>query len=281
MDLNTAILLGLLEQQVEGILPSNLTDATGQTLSVSYNGTAINYTVITTIYGNDLATDMNPERGKQIVSFGVILQDPQGNVVIAIRGTDGIWEWVHDAEFLAVPCPFLQSAGWTDDGFTAIYKSLRVGTTASSTTVVQALTSLPFKLPINSVTICGHSLGGALVTLLALDIAANTSFKNPTVYSYASPRTGDPVFVTAYNGLVPSTSRIANRMDIVPKLPLPPQYGHVNTLVDINSVSLGIPPKLLVKMDIGCEHHMTTYLYLLSLKNGPALTLPLDPTCAP
>jgi len=69
-------------------------------------------------------------------------------------------------------------------------------------------------------------------------------------------------------------------MDIVPKLPLPPQYEHVNTLFEINSVTIALPPKLLVKLDIGCEHHMTTYLYLLSLK-GPGPVLPLDADCAP
>ncbi|MGD1019334.1 MAG: lipase family protein [Verrucomicrobiia bacterium] len=284
MDLNTAILLGLLEQQVENILPTDLTNIAGQVLTVSHGTTTISYTVITTFYGNDLATDMNPERGNQIVSFGAILQDTNKNVVIAIRGTDGIWEWVHDAEFLSVPCPFLASAGRTDDGFTAIYKSLKIAAASTSLGVAQALATLPpelnFNTPINSVTICGHSLGGALATLLALDIAANTSFKNPTVYTYASPRTGDPVFVTAYNGLSPNTSRIANRMDIVPKLPLPPQYEHVNTLFEINSVTIALPPKLLVKLDIGCEHHMTTYLYLLSLK-GPGPVLPLDADCAP
>jgi hypothetical protein len=284
MDLNTAILLGLLEQQVENILPTALANIGGQILTVGYGDTTINYTVITTFYGNDLATDMNPERGNQIVSFGAILQDTNKNVVIALRGTDGIWEWVHDAEFLSVPCPFLAGAGMTDDGFTAIYKSLKIAATSTSMGVVQALATLPpplnFNTPINSVTICGHSLGGALATLLALDVAANTSFTNPTVYTYASPRTGDPAFAAKYNGLVPNTSRIANRIDIVPKLPLPPQYEHVNTLVDINSVTIALPPKLLVKIDIGCEHHMTTYLYLLSLQgSGPAL--PLDADCAP
>ena len=59
------------------------------------------------------------------------------------------------------------------------------------------------------------------MTLLALDLAANTNFKNPTVYSYASPRTGDPSFASTYNQVVKNSFRIANRLDLVPKLPLP------------------------------------------------------------
>ena len=65
------------------------------------------------------------------------------------------------------------------------------------------------------------------MTLLALDVAANTTFKNPTVYSYASPRTGDPAFASTYNQVVKNSFRIANRLDLVPKLPLPPDYEHV------------------------------------------------------
>lgn len=279
MDLNRAIQFGLLVKAAEAVLPSTITNAAGQTIPATYDPNNIGYRVVTTIYGNDLATDLNPERGKQIVSFGYILQAPNNDVVIAIRGTEGIWEWIHDAEFGTVKCPFLVGAGNTEDGFTSIYNSLRVDVATTSARVVDALAGLPFNQATNSLTICGHSLGGALATLLALDVAANTNFKKPTIYTYASPRTGDPLFVSTYNQVVPNTSRIANRVDLVPKLPLPPQYEHVLGLYELNSVTL-IPPKVLVKFEIACEHHMTSYLYLLSLLAGGTV-LPLDADCVP
>jgi hypothetical protein len=284
MDLNAAILFGLLEQTAENVPPTDLSNLAGQTIHVTYGQSNIAYKVITSFYGNDLATDMNPERGNQLVSFGAILQAANNDVVIAIRGTDGIWEWIHDAEFLAVDCPFLAGAGQTEDGFTALYKSLRIGVDPASTTVTNTLKTLPpalqFQQPIGSVTIIGHSLGAALATLLALDVASNTNFKNPTVFTYASPRTGDSLFASTYNGVVPNTFRIANRLDIVPKLPLQPPYEHVLGLDDLNPVTLTPLPKSLVKFDLGCEHHITTYLYLLSLHGGGTV-LPLDSDCAP
>ena len=86
------------------------------------------YTVVTTIYANDLATDMNPGRGNDEVSIGLVCQaDGTGDVAIAIRGTEGILEWVNDVKFLLVECPFLAGAGHTEDGFTAMYSSLRTG----------------------------------------------------------------------------------------------------------------------------------------------------------
>ena len=277
MDVNQAIHFGLLVKAAETIQPANTATAAGQTLPATYDPDNVAYKVVSTILGNDLATTMNPGRGHQSVSFGFVFQAPNNDVVISIRGTEGIREWIHDFEFLTANCPFLADAGKTDDGFTAIYNSLRVATTSAR--LVDALAALPFNHAVNSLTICGHSLGAALATLLALDVAANTNFKNPTIYTYASPRTGDPLFAHTYNQVVPNTYRIANRVDIVPKLPLPPLYEHVAGLYELNSVKL-IPPRFLVKCELACEHHMTSYLHLLSLLAEKTVQ-PLDAACVP
>ena len=278
MDLNQAIQLAQLVNAAYAILPGNLANAAGTPLMAGNTA----YTVVTTIYANDLATDMNPGRGNDEVSIGFACQvNGTGDVVIAIRGTEGIQEWINDAEFLLVTCPFLAGAGHTEDGFTAMYASLRTGVAAGSPTVVNALATLPFPQPPSSLTICGHSLGGALATLLALDAAANTIFKNLAVYTYASPRTGDPSFASTFDQVVKNSFRVANRLDLVPKLPLPPLYEHVAELYELNPIQLlPLPPKVLVKPTITCEHSLNSYLYLLSLLSGGPL-LPLDPTCQP
>ncbi len=267
IDLIKAIEFAQLVKSAETIQPGTLTNSAGTKITAS--GTA--YTVVTTIYANDLATDKNPSRGNQLVSIGLVCQaDVTGDVVIAIRGTDGIFEWFHDFQFGLVPCPFLAGAGGTEDGFTAMYGSLRTGTVAGAPRVVDALASLPFSLPVASMTISGHSLGAAIATLLALDVAANTTFSNPTVYTYASPRTGDPLFAKTFNKTVKNSFRISNRLDIVTKVPLIPAYEHVNERFSMNPTN--------VKLDIPCEHHLTTYLHLLSNSVGVAV-LPLDSNC--
>lgn len=281
MDLNQAIKFAQLVNAAYAVNPSDLTNSAGQ--SISAGGTT--YTVVTTIYANDLATEMNPLRSANIVSIGLILQAAgAADIVVAIRGTEGVFEWIQDAKFALVPCPFLAGAGNTEDGFSDMYSSLRTGSSAGSPTVVSALAKLSFPRPVNAatpVTICGHSLGGALVTLLALDVAANTIFKNPTVYSYASPRVGDGAFTAMYNHYVSTTFRVANRVDIVPKLPLPPLYDHALGLHEINPVLLlPMPSKILVKPTIVCEHILATYLYLLSVASGGPV-LPLEATCVP
>ena len=271
-DPNTLIQYATLVKLAEAVAPSATVYTPGTPIPITY-GSSVNvtYTAVTTFYGNDLASDKNPARGNQIVSFGFVAQDPTGNVVVAIRGTEGIYEWLQDAQFLAVKCPFLAGAGLTEDGFTAVYGSLKTASGPTGVRLADALANLPYPKTASSLTICGHSLGGALATLLALDIAGNSKFLPPTVYTYASPRTGDPSFADTYNQVVPNTCRVASRFDLVPKVPLPPLYQHVQTLLEVN-------PLLQVKTDLLCEHHLTTYLYLIS-KLGSGPVLPLDPGC--
>jgi len=278
LDVMKAIEFGQLVNATYDTPPGDLTNAAGQALSAG----GVDHTVVTTIYANDLATDMNPSGDDDEVSIGLICQvDQTGDVVIAIRGTEGTKEWIHDADFLQVPCPFLAGAGQTEDGFTAMYESLRTGAQPNSPTVVNALAKLAFPHPVGSVTICGHSLGGALATLLALDVAANTAFSDPAVYSYGSPRTGDSLFASTYDQVVKNSYRIANRLDIVPALPPPVDYEHVLNPYDLNPIRLvPLPPKILVKSDVGCEHSLMTYLYLLSLQSGGPV-IPLESACQP
>ncbi len=279
MDLNDAIHYAQLVNAAYAVDPADVTNHVGDLVPADTR----THKVVSSIFANDLATEMHPERGDQRVSIGLILQDANaGDVVIAIRGTEGIHEWIHDAQFFPVQCPFMPAAGNTEDGFTDMYSSMRTGVDATSPTVVAALPKIKFPRQITSLTICGHSLGAALATLLALDVAANTVDKDfnfpPSVYTYASPRTGDSQFVNMYNHAVPDTVRIANRVDLVPKLPLPPLYEHVLGLYDLSSITI-IPPKFLIKPDIACQHVLTSYLYLLSLQAGGTI-LPLQPICA-
>ncbi|HTY34069.1 lipase family protein [Mycobacterium sp.] len=277
-DVEEAIGFGQLVNAAYATSPGDLTNRAGEALSAG----GVDYTVVTTIYANDLATDMNPGRVDDDVSIGLICQDEKtGDVAIAIRGTEGMLEWMHDAEFLQVPCPFLAGAGHTEDGFTDMYVSLRTGAASGAPTVINTFAKLPFRQPVGSVTLCGHSLGGALATLLALDMAANTKFTVAAVYTYGSPRTGDSLFARSYDQAVKNSWRIANRLDVITALPPPIDYEHVLNPHDLNPIRLvPLPPKVLVKYSVLCEHSLATYLYLLSLQSGGPV-LALEPACKP
>ena len=141
MDLHKAIQYAQVVDAAYAVPPAHTANAAGQVITISLGTTSTAYDVITTLYASDLATDINPRRGTTPVSIGLILQAAATDeAVIALRGTEGIHEWLHDAAFLLVKCPFLPGAGRTEDGFTAMYGSLTTGLAAGSPTVAQALT---------------------------------------------------------------------------------------------------------------------------------------------
>ncbi len=139
--------------------------------------------------------------------FGFVMVSDQA-AVLAFRGTSSAVEWISD--FIAQQGEYLPvtGAGMTHKGFTDIYMTAR-------SQLLNLLEEVPSSLPLF---ITGHSLGGALATLAALDIVHNT-VHNPVVYTYGAPRVGDTHFVRLYNHSVVQHWRIQNEFDIVTHLP--------------------------------------------------------------
>ncbi len=162
-------------------------------------------------------------------------------IYVVFRGTVTISEWISDATLSQVNYTDVANGGKTETGFTAVYDSIRQA-------IMQKVTSLAAAGSYTTLYITGHSLGGALSTLAAPDLAAHTSFNHPIVYTFAGPRAGDPTFASVYNNAIATSWRVVNTNDEVPKLPNPvttvigpppdfkPQlffYEHVNDEYDI------------------------------------------------
>jgi Lipase (class 3) len=242
------------------------------------------YLELATLYANDLYTQKNPRRCKSRVIIGLVLQSEAGDAAIVFRGTEGIKEWVQDAEFLATPFHEVPNAGQTEDGFTQMYRSTTVDDGPAAIPLLRALDGNLFHQPVTSVTIGGHSLGGALATLCALDVAANgpAAFHNPDVFTYASPRTGDKSFAAAYSQRIKNTNRYVDNVDLVPKLPKPlllPRisYVHVSAPIEMDSLRL-IPPRALLQPNPVCWHILSSYLYLMALASESPTSGP-EPQC--
>jgi triacylglycerol lipase len=143
------------------------------------------------------------------------------NIYVVFRGTVTIDEWISDADFPFVPYTNVSNGGMTEMGFTDIYEGLGI---------VDEVNSLSSMGDYDNVFITGHSLGAALAGLALPDIAVNTDFNDPVIYSFASPRVGDSDFKSRYDGFDTESRRVYNTNDEVPKLP-PSALGyvHVNT----------------------------------------------------
>jgi hypothetical protein len=179
------------------------------------------------------------------------------------------------------PFTFVAGGGRTEDGFTDMYRSMTVEEGAGAPTVVKFLGTFAWERAVSSLTICGHSLGGAIATLLTLDVAANAAapFSSPTAYTYASPRTGNHDFVVKYHETVTTTYRFVDTVDLVPKLPGIFPYRHVTDAINMDSLTL-IPPRVRLQPNPVCWHILSSYLYLMSLYSGGAVLKP-EAECAP
>jgi len=277
MNVQAAINAGLFVQFVYNNwnIPSQTVDLTGRDVTTSAGSPVIpgkNYKVITTIYSNDIATDIDPQRPQLegYKTIGIIAADEADatDVVVAIRGTEGIWEWVQDAKFFGRPFPNVTGSGLTEDGFTVMYLSFSLVPGPSSTFRKDVAGILQ---PNATVTVAGHSLGASLATLLALDMSANTKFP-VSLYTLASPRVGDLTFHNLFNHVVPNAYRVANRLDIVPQLPPPVLYFHVGDDTEL------VPPAAMM-FTAQCEHHLSTYLNMLAALIQQQSLYPIDSDC--
>jgi triacylglycerol lipase len=201
--------------------------------------------------------------------------------VVALRGTESTMEWWDDFQWDLVPFAQIPNGGKVAQGFYDIYDSFgtmapgQVGTSAPSAVaadVAQAATSGPAvgidpgSLPL---VVTGHSLGGALATLLVTDLNATTALA-PQAWTFASPQVGDATFAARYAGLSTVSWRIYNKVDVVPYFPIDisDSYQPVATGYAINSLGKA-------KWSLSCAHSLNTYMHVLS----PA-TVPLDQACS-
>lgn len=130
----------------------------------------------------------------------------------------------------------------------------------------QILSALASSSP-TTVIVSGHSLGGGVANLCALDVAQNTSIKDVRLYTFASPKAGNPHFAVAQDvaGFT-EFYQIQNRSDLIPTMPLaaspnvadrthPFLYQHGGTSVQFDS-NWG---------SVEQNHILPTYLYNISL----------------
>ncbi|GGD94512.1 lipase family protein [Paenibacillus nasutitermitis] len=141
-------------------------------------------------------------------TFGFLIESERA-AILAFRGTSSATDWVTDLIAQQIVFKPANKRCLTHRGFTDVYMSAKQD-------IFRLLDTLPGNKPLF---VTGHSLGGALATLAALDIVTNRSHKQLIVYTFGAPRVGDPSFVRHYNKNVPVNFRIQNEYDIVPHLP--------------------------------------------------------------
>ncbi|KAI6027657.1 Alpha/Beta hydrolase protein [Pisolithus microcarpus] len=102
-------------------------------------------------------------------------------------------------------------------------------------TILAEVNKLLIQYSAESVTLIGHSLGGALAELdcifLALNLPSGISIKGVT---YGTPRVGNPAWASLFDSMVPNFQRINNERDPIPIVPgISMGFSHVQGEVHI------------------------------------------------
>ena len=234
------------------------------------------YTLLRTIQMTDF---LGPVDSRVFYGFVAVGGDP-ASAVVALRGTRSAVEWWDDLHWNLVPFTPVSSGGMVAQGFYDIYRTFgtmkpaesarSAASTSFAAEIAETVINFDGDLdPALPTIVCGHSLGGALATLLVADLAANTPI-NPQAWTFASPRVGDAAFAARYDALSEISWRIYNRADIVPYVPVDTadRYQPVSAGYAINSLGRA-------RWSLGCAHALNTYLHVLA-----PTTVPLKPACA-
>ncbi|XP_010499568.1 PREDICTED: phospholipase A1-Igamma1, chloroplastic-like [Camelina sativa] len=213
------------------------------------------------------------------------------DIVVAWRGTVTPTEWFMDLRTSKEPFDCKEEHGKNvvkvQSGFFSIYNSKSELTrynkeSASEQTMEEVKRLVKFFKDRGeevSLTVTGHSLGGALALMNAYEAARDVPglSGNVSVFSFGAPRVGNLAFKERLNSLGVKVLRVVNKQDIVPKLPgivfnkvlnkinpitsrLNWVYRHVGTQLKLDVFS---SPYVKRDSDLARSHNLEVYLHVL------------------
>ncbi|KAK7197889.1 lipase [Novymonas esmeraldas] len=148
-------------------------------------------------------------------------------IVLAFRGSVTLMNWLQDLSFVPIPYNTAPSCGRAcrvHMGFQNSYLSVRPQ-------VNMAVMRLLGEFPGYQVLVTGHSLGGAMAVLAAVDVQEQfnkmpQSTKPVALYTFGAPRVGNPAFAQWTAAILANGPhyRITHGLDPVPQLP-PRSFG--------------------------------------------------------
>ena len=155
--------------------------------------------------------------------------------LVTFRGSSSIRNWITDADFVRA----VLVTGAT--GCCRVHAGFEQALSSILAAIIRALGGCGGVRTNKPIFLGGHSLGGSLAILAALELVRN-GFRVAQVYTFGQPRVGNGDFCALYNAaLGDSTYRMVYQEDIVPRIPHFPAwhdpYRHCGQEVFISSLS--------------------------------------------
>lgn len=148
---------------------------------------------------------------------GFAYRNPEGGL-IAFAGSESILDWLTDFQCIQKR----YERGAVHKGFLEEFEKVWLQ-------ISKIFRGIP---PMSRIQITGHSLGGALSMLTALEFSKIFG-ADVTHVSLGCPRLFDPVMAKEFSRFVPNSIRIQHHDDLVPRVPKV-NYRHAGRLIRIN-----------------------------------------------
>jgi hypothetical protein len=160
-----------------------------------------------------LAPSTDGRYGTALVKDGILFEDTTDSealfvtcpekklIVLVFRGTESLTDGIVDIRLKhgRSPCAKSSSRARVHSGFAAAYRSMRGAVRGTVVELLARGCGLAAGEQFERVVVCGHSLGGALATLCASDLAGYLGAKCAvSSYTFGSPRVGNAVFASEY-----------------------------------------------------------------------------------
>jgi hypothetical protein len=177
--------------------------------------------------------------------------------VLVFRGTDSS-SWYNWAQNMRAwrtdttwPVPGAPRALRIHSGFLNLYNRSSLASTFKG-----AFGELLQQHPAGTTYVLGHSMGGALAHLAALDLKITYQLSDVKVFTFGAPRVGNSVFADFFSQQITDAWRFTHGRDIVPSVPLQLMgFHHVSReiwLVDVaDPTSTDVQQKVVVCDDSG------------------------------
>lgn len=170
--------------------------------------------------------------GKTDTQAALLEQASPKALYVVFRGSDKSTDWINNFQMRKQIYPYGDEST-TDvrfhQGFMDAYFAVR-----------QPLLETIKQYPDYALTLTGHSLGGAIATIAALDLQYNlTQHTGQAIelYTFGAPRVGNPALVNSFRQRVPQSYRFVYGWDIVTRTPrLWQGYEHVPELQRLGSM---------------------------------------------
>eukprot|EP00736_Rhodelphis_marinus_P006945 Rmarinus@m.6433 len=145
--------------------------------------------------------------------FGYVGYDHSSRqAVVAFRGSSSLINWINNLKLSKSTAYDSVPNAKVHSGFLDSFNSVKNDFHVAINDVVRRFNP-------TGIVFTGHSLGGALTYIAAVDTLEVGSAKVNSIYSFGSPRVGNYEFTNFLENRVAGAWRIVNDADIVPSLP--------------------------------------------------------------